>query len=239
MEHIRKKQYGKKRKRNRLVLILMTSFSMLILGFITFTLLTTYSFTSNFGNFGLSIQTPNMPVMIDSVGNRIVKEMLLTPNPYSRPQTILREVNSVVIHYTANPGTDAEANRNYFENLKTSHATYASSHFVIGLDGQIIQCIPLNEISFASNNRNGDTISIECCHPGDTGEFSLETYESLVALTAWVCEEYSLSEEDILRHYDVSGKNCPLYYVNNEDAWLTLKEDVMNTVSDSFENDQD
>ena len=40
---------------------------------------------------------------------------LLTVNPYSRPGTALTQVNGIVIHYTANPGATAIANRNYFE----------------------------------------------------------------------------------------------------------------------------
>ncbi|MFR8755306.1 MAG: hypothetical protein ACLVG5_00555 [Clostridium sp.] len=38
-----------------------------------------------------------------------------------------------MVHYTANPGTTAQQNRDYFEGLKDSHETHASSHFVIGL----------------------------------------------------------------------------------------------------------
>ncbi|QHQ63591.1 N-acetylmuramoyl-L-alanine amidase [Anaerocolumna sedimenticola] len=156
-----------------------------------------------------------------------ISEMLLTPNEYSRPQTPLNKVNSIVIHYTANPGTGAESNRNYFENLRVNKTTSASSHFVIGLEGEIIQCIPLNEISFASNDRNNDTISIECCHPDETGKFNDKTYQSLIALVSWLCCEYSLDKDDIIRHYDVSGKLCPLYYVEHEDAWEVLKNDIM------------
>lgn len=156
-----------------------------------------------------------------------ISEMLLTPNEYSRPQTPLNKVNSIVIHYTANPGTGAESNRNYFENLRVNKTTSASSHFVIGLEGEIIQCIPLNEISFASNDRNNDTISIECCHPDETGKFNDKTYQSLIALVSWLCCEYSLGKDDIIRHYDVSGKLCPLYYVEHEDAWEELKNDIM------------
>lgn len=94
---------------------------------------------------------------------------LLDINKYSRPGTKLRKVKGVVVHYTANPGTDAMANRNYFNNLPKINAkkgtnTYASSHFVIGIDGTIVQCIPTEEIAYASNDRNSDTISIECCH---------------------------------------------------------------------------
>ena len=81
-------------------------------------------------------------------------EQLLTVNPYSRPKTALKKVNNIVVHYTANPGTSAENNRNYFEGLADSGATYASSHFVIGLEGEIIQCVPLDEISYCSNHRN-------------------------------------------------------------------------------------
>ncbi len=156
-----------------------------------------------------------------------ISEMLLTPNDYSRPQTPLTAVNSIVIHYTANPGTGAESNRNYFENLRLNQTTSASSHFVIGLEGEIIQCVPLDEISYASNDRNNDTISIECCHPDETGKFNEKTYQALVALIAWLCSVYNLDRDDIIRHYDVSGKLCPLYYVEHEDAWETLKDDVI------------
>ena len=54
---------------------------------------------------------------------------LLTPNEYSRPQTALSQVNGIVVHYTANPGTTAEQNRSYFESLAETGETYASSHF--------------------------------------------------------------------------------------------------------------
>ena len=38
----------------------------------------------------------------------------LTVNPWSRPGEPLRKIKGVVIHYVGNPGTSAEANRNYF-----------------------------------------------------------------------------------------------------------------------------
>ena len=150
----------------------------------------------------------------------------LTPNEYSRPQIPLEKVKGVVIHYTANPGSDAKGNRNYFEGLKDSKITKASSHFIVGLDGTIIQCIPLEEIAYASNERNADTIAIECCHPDETGEFTDETYQSLIRLTAWLCGRYNLKKDDIIRHYDVTGKDCPRYYVANGDKWEALKDEV-------------
>lgn len=151
----------------------------------------------------------------------------LTPNEYSRPQTPLKDINSIVIHYTANPGTTAANNHDYFDGLASNHTTYASSHYIIGLEGEIIQCVPLNEIAFASNDRNNDTISIECCHEDVTGKFNEATYDSLVSLTAALCVEFDLGEEDIIRHYDVTEKLCPLYYVEHEDEWFQFCKEVM------------
>ena len=48
---------------------------------------------------------------------------LLTPNEYSRPQIPIESVQYIAIHYTANPGATAIENRNYFENLATTHDT--------------------------------------------------------------------------------------------------------------------
>ena len=155
-----------------------------------------------------------------------ITEMLLTPNKFSRPQIELREVNAVVIHYVANPNTSAKDNRNYFEGLKDNETTYASSNFIVGLEGEIVQCVPLDEIAYCSNERNEDTISIECCHPDESGQFNDSTYQSVVQLTAWLCGRYNLTADKIIRHYDVTGKICPKYYVEHEEAWIQFKLDV-------------
>ena len=159
-------------------------------------------------------------------GNSISQEWLPV-NEYSRPGTALTEVNAIVIHYVGNPGTTAAQNRDYFASLAETGETSASSHFIIGLSGEIIQCIPLTEIAYASNQRNGDTISIECCHPDEDGHFTAETYQSLVILTAALCRSYGLdAQTGVIRHYDVTQKKCPLYYVEHEDAWLTFLADI-------------
>ena len=170
------------------------------------------------------------PVLVQA--RQWVSEDFLTPNEYSRPQTPLVRVNAIVVHYVGNPNTTAQSNRNYFEQLATTQDAYASSHFVVGLEGEVIQCIPLNEIAYCSNDRNSDTVSIECCHPDASGEFNTMTYDSLVRLTAWLCQTYQLDPlTDVIRHYDVTGKACPLYYVENPDAWESFLRDVNNAVS--------
>lgn len=155
---------------------------------------------------------------------------LLSINEYSRPGLALDTVNGIVIHWTANPGTTAEQNRNYFEGLAESGETYASSHFVIGLEGEIIQCIPCNEIAYASNDRNSDTIAIECCIENEDGEFNEATYQSLVELVTWLMGRYDLTIDQVIRHYDVTGKDCPKYYVEHEDAWEQMKADFLSYI---------
>ncbi|MGN8920123.1 peptidoglycan recognition protein family protein [Lachnospiraceae bacterium HCP28S3_F9] len=155
---------------------------------------------------------------------------LLTVNPYSRPGIETNKITGIVVHYTANPGATAMENRDYFESLKDGHDTKVSSNFVIGLEGEIVQCVPTWEVAYASNDRNIDTVSIECCHPDDTGEFNDATYQSMVQLCAWLCLKFDLNEEDVIRHYDVTGKNCPKYFVENEAAWQAFRQDVKKTL---------
>ena len=151
---------------------------------------------------------------------------LLTINPYSRCGDALTTVTTLVIHYVGNAGTSAMDNREYFEDLKDTHITSASSHFIISMDGEIVQCIPLSEVAYASNDRNNDTIAIECCHPEADGKFSDATYASLVELSAFLCKSFHINPQELLRHYDVSGKLCPLYYVEHPDEWQELKDRI-------------
>ena len=160
---------------------------------------------------------------------------LLTVNEYSRPGIAMEKINGIVIHYTANPGSSAQANRNYFEGLKDEHTTKASSHFVIGMEGEIIQCIPSGEIAYASNDRNNDTLSIECCHPDESGKFTDATYRPLVDLTAWLCGRFEIPADQVIRHYDVTGKVCPKFFVEHEEAWQQFKEEVAAAVREGKE----
>jgi N-acetylmuramoyl-L-alanine amidase CwlA len=151
-----------------------------------------------------------------------IKQEIIQVDGASRTGHKTRRIKNIVVHYVGNPGTTAQENRDYFDSAQST----VSSHFVVGIDGEIIQCIPLSEQSAASNNRNIDTISIEVCHPDETGEFSIPAYNATVKLCVWLCQEFGLNQEDIIRHYDVTGKLCPKYYVAHPDAWIQFKEYV-------------
>lgn len=154
------------------------------------------------------------------------EEDFLIENPYSRPGYKLSGVKNIFVHYVANAGSTAKQNRDYFNGLGQSGERSASSHFIIGLDGEIVQCVPLDEIAYAVAGRNEDSISIECCHPNEDGKFTQKTYESLVELLRWLMEVYDLKPEDVLRHYDSNGKLCPVYYVEHEDEWEELRSAI-------------
>ena len=151
-----------------------------------------------------------------------IREELLPRNPWSRPGTEMEELTGIVVHYVGNPGTTAEQNRGYFAGLARSHETYASSHFLVGLEGEVLLCVPPGEVAYCSNSRNGDTLSIEVCHPDDTGRFTQAGYDSLVRLLDWLLDYYGLSPDTVIRHYDVTGKICPKYYVEHPEAWEGL-----------------
>jgi N-acetylmuramoyl-L-alanine amidase len=163
-----------------------------------------------------------------------IQERILTMNKYSRPGTPLRAVKGIVIHWVANPKTTAEQNRNYFESLKAGKDNrYASAHFIVGLEGEAVQCLLENEVGYhvgaakytpralseLSAYPNDCTIGIELCHINWEGEFTKETLQSAKELILELCERYTLGRNNIYRHYDITGKDCPRYFVAHEDQW--------------------
>lgn len=165
-------------------------------------------------------------------------DKLLTINSYSRSGEKQGKIQYIVIHWVANPGSSAIGNRNYFNSLATSHKTSASSHYIIGLNGEIIRCIPEDEVAFHSGSysMNRKSIGIETCHPDWEGKFAENTYTSLVELCADICRREGLTINDIIRHYDVTGKECPRYYVRNESEWIKFKNDVANKLGQATTN---
>lgn len=157
-----------------------------------------------------------------------IQKQYLTVSSYNRPGTTRPRTTAVACHYIGNPGTSAQANRNWFESLGKTHETMASCHYIIGLDGEILQLIPEEEISWCTNQANSYTISIEACHPDKTGSFTAATYEAYTALCADICSRWGLDplKGGLIRHYDVTGKICPKWFAEHPDAWEQFKKDV-------------
>ena len=224
-----------RRGRQRRVLLTLAALVLLLAGFASGCCVgRAYALSSNTeggstGGTDVSVKPPqqksNVPASITLPD--YVKEDLLPVNEFSRCGDKLTQVNAVVIHYVGNPNTTAWQNRSYFENLATSGETSASSNLIVGLEGEALLCVPLDEVAYCSNDRNHDTVSIEFCHPDAGGKPTQETYDTLVKLTAWLCGLYGLdAQEGVIRHYDVTGKQCPMYFVENEAEWTQFKADV-------------
>lgn len=166
-----------------------------------------------------------------------IEQQLLTVSKYNRPGTKRMNTMAVACHYIGNPGTSAIANRNWFESLKDGKGKSASCTYIIGLQGEILQLIPEDEISYCTNSANSYTISIEACHPDNTGEFTGGTYKSYVELCADICTRWKLDPEHggLIRHYDVTKKQCPFYFVTHPDAWERFKKDVAAAMKPEYE----
>lgn len=162
-----------------------------------------------------------------------IEDKLLNYSKYCRTGEKQNKIEYVVIHWVGNANTKAIANRNYFNNLESinkskSNKVYASSHYIVGLDGEIIRCIPDDEVAFHSGSygMNRKSIGIENCHPDWGGKFNSNTYNSLVDLVVELCKKYSININNVIRHYDVTGKVCPKYYVENTSEWTKFRNKV-------------
>jgi N-acetylmuramoyl-L-alanine amidase len=178
-------------------------------------------------------------------------EAYLDYNSFSRSGKKMKGIKGIVIHWVANPKSTAMANRNYFNNLKNQTKTYASSHEIIGLDGEVVICIPSNEVAYhvgankyttrieqmKIGNPNYYFYGIECCHPDWGGKFNDKTYNTLINRVADLLIEFDLkpSKDTIWRHYDVTLKDCPHYYVKNPKEWDKLIVDVTQKYNEKIE----
>lgn len=167
----------------------------------------------------------------------------LTPNQYSRPCTKRTQTTKIAVHYVGNPNTSALANRNYFENCKDIHK-YVSSNYIVGLRGEVICCVPDEEIAYCTNQANSYSVSIETCHPKSDGVFADSTYISLCELCAMLLKKYKLTVNDLIRHYDIvrtdgTRKQCPLHWVPTKyqseavatARWNRFKQDVQTVMN--------
>jgi N-acetylmuramoyl-L-alanine amidase CwlA len=165
----------------------------------------------------------------------------LTPNKWSRPQKKIVKVKGIVIHWVANPNTTAANNRNFFESRKLGTKGFGSAHFIVGQQGEIIQCMPLEEMAYhvGSTTYTADalkrlgsypnelTLGIECCHIDWEGNMKDTTYNSIVDLTAYLLKQYNLSVNDIWTHQLVVGwKDCHRLFYKHPELFTKFKNDV-------------
>ena len=107
--------------------------------------------------------------------------------------------------------------------------SYASAHFVCDLDGTIYSMISMPYVAYTTNDANAYSIGVECATTGSDDHYSDKEYVSMVKLGAWLAQYYGLDpRKDFIRHYDVTKKVCPRYFVNNSAKWTQFKLDCYN-----------
>lgn len=178
----------------------------------------------------------------------------ITKNKYTRPGILLKEVRKIVLHWTANPGAPAKNHVKYFgvtlpaqsklAEQQNKKVTYASAH-IFGDKTESVCIIPLNEVAYHANDvqkRNDDgtayrgvkeiapnanlhTLGYEMCVE-ENGKIHADTIKRAVSDIAALCKTYKLTEKDIVRHYDVTDKNCPAPFVKDEKLFVDFKKQV-------------
>lgn len=129
-------------------------------------------------------------------------------------------VDHVVVHYT---GTDASAHNNlvYF----SRNAAKASAHYFVDRDGTLRQSVSEADTAwhagkFAMNQRS---VGIECVSAGE--DFTEEQVATLAAITQALMAKYGIPAENVIRHYDVTGKECPAPYLDPA-KWRALHDRI-------------
>ncbi|MBQ7054568.1 MAG: N-acetylmuramoyl-L-alanine amidase [Oscillospiraceae bacterium] len=120
----------------------------------------------------------------------------------------------ITIHDTGNksPGADAAAHAKYIKSLNEK----TSWHYTVD-DECIYQHLPDNEKSYHTSDKeaNESSIAVELCVNAD-GDFE-KTVENAIDLIRDLTKKFNIPAENIKRHKDWTGKNCPASF--NEAAW--------------------
>ena len=144
-----------------------------------------------------------------------------------------QKIQFLVIHYTANNGDFAKSNCNYFKYPNRN----SSAHYFVD-EKEIWQSVEDEDMAwhcgtrgkyYHSSCRNDNAIGIELCSEKDSKGnyyFTNETINNAVSLVKMLMEKYNIPIENVVRHYDVTHKNCPAPFVNNITAWDNFKDSL-------------
>jgi N-acetylmuramoyl-L-alanine amidase len=172
-----------------------------------------------------------------------MRDLLLPLGHMNRPGTKLREKKAIIIHWTAGPNQTPDGTIAWF---KTGQV-YGSAQYVIGTKGEVVRCIPDDEVAYhcgssqidplskkvytdwgrtvigsnycsEKSSPNNATIGFELIPLDMNGTLSDETILAAIELTKEIAKRDGY--KFVGRHYDVVGwKNCPKNFVDNYSAW--------------------
>ena len=157
-----------------------------------------------------------------------IKELLAHVSNYSKGRHTT--IKYLVLHYTANNGDTAFSNCKYFSGANRN----ASAHYFVDEKG-IYRSVRDMNVAWHCGSMNGykhkycrntNSIGIEMCSRIDSnGKFYIKekTIANAIELTKYLMEKYDIPVENVIRHYDVTGKMCPRPFVENGKLWLDFR----------------
>lgn len=139
----------------------------------------------------------------------------------------------LVIHFTANDGDSAQNNADYF----AREAPGASAHFFVD-EREIWQSVQEKDIAWHCGTRgmyfhpycrNANSLGVELCSRkrGEKYYFTPETVKNAQQFVRSLMKRYGIPMENVVRHYDVTHKNCPAPFVEDAGAWQKFKAGLM------------
>lgn len=147
------------------------------------------------------------------------------------------KIKYIVIHYTGNDGDKAINNAKYFQN----NVVEVSAHYFVD-DTTIYRSVPENYVAWhcGANKyyhacRNTSSIGIEMCDTLKNGKYELsaKTKANTIDLVRSLMKKYNIPIENVIRHYDVSHKLCPAYFVD-EAKWAAFKKEIAGATKKAF-----
>lgn len=154
-------------------------------------------------------------------------------------------IKYLVYHYTANDGDTDENNAKYFHN----NVVKASAHRFVD-DDSVTTSVPDNYVAWHCGGglqgskghtyykkcTNTNSIGIEMCDTKRNGKYEVtpKTRSNAIALGKELVKKYGIKKENVIRHYDVTGKNCPAYFVKDEEAWKKFRDEIFETEKKQF-----
>ena len=155
-------------------------------------------------------------------------------------------VRYIVMHYTANNGDTAKNNCDYYHRVG---GLQASAHYFCDEHGAI-QSVRECDTAWHCGARaywhpecrNANSIGIEMCSRkrADGSYYILpETVANAAALAREIMQRYGIDTEHVVRHYDVTGKRCPMPWVDDPAQWTAFLAMLTPENTTTDEEDED
>ena len=152
-----------------------------------------------------------------------------------------RNIKWIVVHFTANDGDSDESNARYFKN----NIKKASAHYFVD-DDSVTQSVPDNYVAYSVGGdkykntkgpkyfnivNNTNSLNIELCDTVKNGknDLSAKTRANAILLIKQKAKKYGIDRNHIIRHWDITGKNCPKYFVEDSYSWNRFLDDIFGT----------